>query len=319
MGNWMLSILSDPNTRWILLGCLLLGFSSGIIGSFTFLRRQSLMGDTLAHAALPGICIAFMLTETKSIGWFLLGALVAGIVATFGISWITRFSRIKQDTAMGIVLTVFFGIGVVMLTRIQHSASGSQSGLDKYLFGQAASMVQTDVYVMGGVCLVLLIACLVWFKEFKLVSFDPGFARGMGLPVGALEQFILLLTVIAVVAGIQAVGVVLVAALLVTPAAAARSWTDSLALMVLLAGLFGALSGAAGTLFSTLVPNLPTGPVTVLAATVLFAGSALLAPRRGLLARKLRSIQARSEYLREEHASLQTLSAQAKMQERGEM
>ncbi|MGQ8874287.1 metal ABC transporter permease [Paenibacillus sp. TSA_86.1] len=319
MWNWMVSILSDPNTRWILLGCLLLGFSSGIIGSFTFLRRQSLMGDTLAHAALPGICIAFMLTETKSIALFLLGALVAGIVATFGISWITRFSRIKQDTAMGIVLTVFFGIGVVMLTRIQHSASGSQSGLDKYLFGQAASMVLTDVYVMGGVCLVLLVACLVWFKEFKLVSFDPGFARGMGLPVGLLEQLILLLTVIAVVAGIQAVGVVLVAALLVTPAAAARCWTDSLALMVLLAGLFGALSGAAGTIFSTFVPNLPTGPVTVLAATVLFAVSVLFAPRRGLLARKLRSMQAKSTYMREEQAALQMCSTQTQAQKRGEM
>ncbi|WP_434749516.1 metal ABC transporter permease [Paenibacillus amylolyticus] len=319
MWNWMVSILSDPNTRWILLGCLLLGFSSGIIGSFTFLRRQSLMGDTLAHAALPGICIAFMLTETKSIALFLLGALIAGIVATFGISWITRFSRIKQDTAMGIVLTVFFGIGVVMLTRIQHSASGSQSGLDKYLFGQAASMVLTDVYVMGGVCLVLLVACLVWFKEFKLVSFDPGFARGMGLPVGVLEQLILLLTVIAVVAGIQAVGVVLVAALLVTPAAAARCWTDSLALMVLLAGLFGALSGAAGTIFSTFVPNLPTGPVTVLAATVLFAVSVLFAPRRGLLARKLRSMQAKSTYMREEQAALQMRSTQTQMRKQGEM
>jgi manganese/zinc/iron transport system permease protein len=297
----------------------LLGFSSGIIGSFTFLRRQSLMGDTLAHAALPGICIAFMLTETKSIALFLFGALIAGIVATFGISWITRFSRIKQDTAMGIVLTVFFGIGVVMLTRIQHSASGSQSGLDKYLFGQAASMVLTDVYVMGGVCLVLLVACLIWFKEFKLVSFDPGFARGMGLPVGVLEQLILLLTVIAVVAGIQAVGVVLVAALLVTPAAAARCWTDSLALMVLLAGLFGALSGAAGTIFSTFVPNLPTGPVTVLAATVLFAISTLFAPRRGLLARKLRSIQAKSTYMREEQATLQLSSTQPQTQKRGEM
>ncbi|MEK3825188.1 MULTISPECIES: metal ABC transporter permease [Paenibacillus] len=319
MWNWVVSILSDPNTRWILLGCLLLGFSSGIIGSFTFLRRQSLMGDTLAHAALPGICIAFMLTETKSIGLFLFGALIAGIVATFGISWITRFSRIKQDAAMGIVLTVFFGIGVVMLTRIQHSASGSQSGLDKYLFGQAASMVLTDVYVMGGVSLVLLIACLVWFKEFKLVSFDPGFARGMGLPVGVLEQFILLLTVIAVVAGIQAVGVVLVAALLVTPAAAARCWTNSLALMVLLAGLFGALSGAVGTLLSTLVPNLPTGPVTVLAATVLFVGSALFAPRRGLLARKLRSIQAKSTYMREEQAALQVHAAQPQTQKQGEM
>ncbi|CAI6083338.1 Manganese transport system membrane protein MntC [Paenibacillus sp. JJ-100] len=319
MWNWVASILSDPNTRWILLGCMLLGFSSGIIGSFTFLRRQSLMGDTLAHAALPGICIAFMLTETKSIGLFLFGALIAGIVATFGISWITRYSRIKQDAAMGIVLTVFFGIGVVMLTRIQHSASGSQSGLDKYLFGQAASMVLTDVYIMGGVCLVLLLACLLWFKEFKLVSFDPGFARGMGLPVGVLEQLILLLTVIAVVAGIQAVGVVLVAALLVTPAAAARCWTDSLALMVLLSGLFGAVSGSAGTVFSTLVPNLPTGPVTVLAATVLFIGSALLAPRRGLLARKLRSIQAKSAYIREEQATLQIGSAQPKTQKRGEL
>lgn len=319
MWNWIISILSDPNTRWILLGCLLLGFSSGIIGSFTFLRRQSLMGDTLAHAALPGICIAFMLTETKSIGLFLLGALLSGIMATFGVSWITRYSRIKQDAAMGIVLTVFFGIGVVMLTRIQHSASGSQSGLDKYLFGQAASMVLTDVYVMGGVCIVLLIACLVWFKEFKLVSFDPGFARGMGLPVGVLEQLILLLTVIAVVAGIQAVGVVLVAALLVTPAAAARCWTDSLALMVMLAGLFGALSGAAGTVFSTFVPNLPTGPVTVLAATLLFAGSALFAPRRGLFARKLRSMQAKSAYMREEQAGLQTIAAQSRAQKRGEM
>ena len=308
MWNWVASILSDPNTRWILLGCMLLGFSSGIIGSFTFLRRQSLMGDTLAHAALPGICIAFMFTETKSIGLFLFGALIAGIVATFGISWITRYSRIKQDAAMGIVLTVFFGIGVVMLTRIQHSASGSQSGLDKYLFGQAASMVLTDVYIMGGVCLVLLLACLLWFKEFKLVSFDPGFARGMGLPVGVLEQLILLLTVIAVVAGIQAVGVVLVAALLVTPAAAARCWTDSLALMVLLSGVF-----------STLVPNLPTGPVTVLAATVLFIGSTLLAPRRGLLARKLRSIQAKSAYIREEQATLQIGSAQPKAQKRGEL
>jgi manganese/zinc/iron transport system permease protein len=319
MWNWIISILSDPNTRWILLGCLLLGFSCGIIGSFTFLRRQSLMGDTLAHAALPGICIAFMLTETKSIGLFLLGALLSGIMATFGVSWITRYSRIKQDAAMGIVLTVFFGIGVVMLTRIQHSASGSQSGLDKYLFGQAASMVLTDVYVMAGVCIVLLIACLVWFKEFKLVSFDPGFARGMGLPVGVLEQLILLLTVIAVVAGIQAVGVVLVAALLVTPAAAARCWTDSLALMVLLSGLFGALSGAAGTVFSTFVPNLPTGPVTVLAATLLFAGSALFAPRRGLFARKLRSMQAKSAYMREEKAGLQTLAAQPRAQKRGEM
>ena len=203
-----------------------------------------------------------------------------------------------------------------MLTRIQHSASGSQSGLDKYLFGQAASMVLTDVYVMGGVCLVLLVACLVWFKEFKLVSFDPVLQEAWDcqLEYGAAD--------FAAdrhccccrnTGGWRGAG----CCFMVTPAAAARCWTNSLALMVLLAGLFGALSGAAGTLFSTLVPNLPTGPVTVLAATVLFVGSALLAPRRGLLARKLRSIQARSAYMREEQATLQMNAVQPQTQKQG--
>ncbi|WP_435922323.1 metal ABC transporter permease [Paenibacillus sp. DYY-L-2] len=289
--NWF----TDPNMQWILMGSLLLGLGSGVIGSFTFLRKQSLVGDALAHAALPGICIAFMLSGVKSIGLFMLGAMVSGVIATFGIHVITRYSRIKQDAALGIVLSVFFGIGVVLMTKIQHSGNGNQSGLDKYMFGQAASMMLSDVYLVGIVSLILVAACTLLFKEFKLVSFDPGFARGMGLKVGLLEQLLHLMTVIAVVVGIQAVGVVLVAALLITPAVAARYWTDALSVMIVLAGLFGALSGVTGTLISGTLSNLPTGPVTVMAATLLFAVSAVFAPNRGLVARLLRRMRQRSD------------------------
>lgn len=296
MMNWIFSIMTDPNARWIMLGSMLLGFSSGMVGSFTYLRKQSLIGDTLAHAALPGICIAFMLSGVKSTFLFMLGALVSGIIATVGISVITKYSRIKQDTALGVILSVFFGVGVMLLTRIQHGDYGSQSGLDKYMFGQAASMVRSDVYTMLGVSIFLLVVCCLLFKEFKLISFDPGFARGMGYPSGLLEQLLLFLTVIAVVAGVQIVGVVLVAALLVTPAAAARYWTHRLGLMVALAGLFGALSGVIGTMISATTPDLPTGPVTVLVATGLFVISVLFAPDRGLISRAIRGRRVKTDY-----------------------
>ncbi|PZD94502.1 metal ABC transporter permease [Paenibacillus sambharensis] len=293
----LLEILRDPNAQWILLGCMLLGLSSGIIGCFAYLRKQSLMGDTLAHAALPGICIAFMLTGTKSIMLFLIGAGLAGLVATLGISWITKYSKLKTDAAMGIVLTGFFGIGIVLLTQIQHSGSGSQSGLDKFLFGQAASMVSSDVATMLVVSLFLSGSCWLLFKELKLVSFDPGFARGLGFPVAFLEQLLMFFMVIAVVVGIQAVGVVLVAALLITPAVSARYWTDRLGMMMVLSGIFGALSGALGTLLSAAAPNMPTGPLTVLAATLLFSVSLLAGPRKGLIARRVQHLRAKREHL----------------------
>lgn len=293
--NW-LEIFQDPNTQWILLGTMLLGLSSGVIGSFAYLRKQSLMGDALAHAALPGVCIAFMLTGTKSIFFFLIGAIVAGIVATFMIGYITRNSRIKQDSALGIILTVFFGFGIVLLTQIQHSDSGNQSGLDKFLFGQAASMVQSDVYTMTMISIILVTLSILFFKEFKLLSFDPGFAKGIGLPTLILDQFIMLLIVTAVVVGIQAVGVVLMAALLITPAVAARYWTEKLHIMVILSGVFGALSGFTGTIISTTANNLPTGPLAVLSATVIFLFSVVFAPRRGIIAKSLLQLSARKNY-----------------------
>ncbi|GMK39321.1 hypothetical protein PCCS19_23750 [Paenibacillus sp. CCS19] len=299
MLEW-LSLIKDPNVQWIVLGSMLLGLSSGVIGSFAYLRKQSLMGDALSHAALPGVCIAFMLSGSKSILLFLIGAAAAGIVATFGIGFITRNTRIKQDSALAIVLTVFFGLGIVLLTKIQHSGNGNQSGLDKFLFGQAASMIHSDVIIMAIISIVLVGICTLLFKEFKLLSFDAGFARGIGYPVAFMDQLIMFLMVVAVVVGIQAVGVVLMAALLITPAVSARYWTERLGLMVILAGLFGAFSGLAGTFISASGNNLPTGPLTVLVATALFVISVIAAPRRGLLSKWLLRVSVRSRVRREQ-------------------
>ncbi|GAX89973.1 metal ABC transporter permease [Effusibacillus lacus] len=290
------NLLSDPNTRWVLAGCILLGLSSGVLGCFAYLRKHSLMGDAVAHASLPGICVGFMIYGSKSIGVFLLAAAAAGLLCSFCISMLTRWSRIKEDTALGLVLSVFFGFGIVLLTRIQHTPNGNQSGLDDFLFGQAASLVGSDVRVMMALAGILLFITWLLFKEFKLLSFDPGFGRGLGLPMGVLNALMMLLIVLAVVIGLQAVGVVLMSAMLITPALAARYWTDRLDRMVLLAGLFGAASGFIGTLVSGMTAHLPTGPVIVLASTVLFLVSFVFAPRRGLLMKWYRQYQLRSAY-----------------------
>lgn len=295
----MLDLLLDANARWVLTGSMLLGLTAGVLGSFALLRRRSLMGDALAHAALPGVAIAYMVTGYKHIGVMMIGAAVAGVLGTMAISAITRYSKIKEDSAMGIVLTVFFGVGIVLLTIIQRSPKGNQSGLDKFLFGQAASLVGSDVQVMVVIAAVLCLLTMILFKEFKLLSFDSGFGAGLGLPMGLLDAILNLMIVLAVVVGLQAVGVVLMAALLITPAIAARYWTERLSLMVVLSGLFGALSGALGTMLSLVAPRMSTGPLIVLSATAIFVVSMLVAPRRGLLAKMIRLLAVRRTVARE--------------------
>ena len=269
--------------RNVLIGATMLGALGGTLGSFALLRRQSLLGDALAHAALPGVCIAFLLTGSKSPLPLFLGALVAGVLGSLLILATVRWSRIKEDSAIGIVLSVFFGLGIVLLTFIQKLPSGNQSGLDKYLFGQAATLVEEDLKVMAILGAVVVAAVAVFYKELKLLSFDPDFGASLGLPMRRLEILLTLLLVVVVVVGLQTVGVVLIVATLITPAAAARQWTDRLGAMVLLSAGIGALAGVAGSLASASVPRLPTGPVIVLASSSVLIVSLLFAPRRGLL------------------------------------
>ena len=293
-----------------MLGSTLLGIAAATLGCFALLRGRSLMGDALAHAALPGVCMAFLVgewgraqgwwqIESKNLALLLVGASISGLAAAWCISGITRHSRIKEDGAQAIVLSVFFGAGVVLLTRIQHSGSGEQSGLDKFLFGQAASLVIGDVQAMMAIALILCLMSWLLYKEFKLLCFDPDFGRGLGLPMQRLDGLLLLMIVAAVVIGLQAVGVVLISALLIMPPAAARFWTEKLHIMTPLAALIGGLSGALGAMLSAVAPRMPTGPLIVLAATFMFMVSLLFAPQRGALARLLRHLATRRLVRRE--------------------
>jgi manganese/zinc/iron transport system permease protein len=283
MNHLWQSILTDGNTQWVLLSTLLLGIASGVLGSFALLRKQSLIGDAVAHAALPGICFAFMFMGEKNFFVLLIGAAATGLLAAYTIQLITNTTRIKEDTAICLVLSVFFGLGIVLLTKVAQMPTGNQSGLDDFIFGQAASLVGRDVQLMGLTAAALIIITSLLFKEFKVSTFDPQFAKGIGLPVGFLNFLFVSLLVITVVIGIQAVGVILMAAMLITPAISARYWTDSLRTMVFISGMVGGLSGAIGTLISTLGKGLSTGPFIVLTATVIFIISMLFSPKRGLI------------------------------------
>jgi manganese/zinc/iron transport system permease protein len=306
----MLPDFRDPNLQWVLLGSTLLGIAAAVLGCFALLRGRSLMGDALAHAALPGVCCAFLFAEAmRSRGWLnlesknlavlLVGASLSGLLGAWCIAAITRHSRIKEDAAQAIVLSVFFGAGVVLLSFIQQGESGQQSGLDKFLWGSAASLVLSDVRAMTFVAAVLCLMSWALYKEFKLLCFDPDFGNGLGLPMNRLDGLLLLMIVGAVVIGLQAVGVVLISALLIMPPAAARFWTEKLHVMTPLAALLGGLSGALGAIFSALAPRMPTGPLIVLAATAMFLFSLLFAPGRGALARLLRHLSTRRLVRRE--------------------
>ncbi|MDE0637114.1 MAG: metal ABC transporter permease [Candidatus Poribacteria bacterium] len=263
-------------------GAALLGTVSGALGTYAVLRRQSLLGDVISHAALPGIAIAFLLTGSKTPLLLVLGAAIAGWLGALIILSIVRLTRIKYDSAFGLVLSTFFGFGMVLLSLIQRSGNANQAGLDDFIFGQAATILKRDVLTIGILGGIALIIMLIFWKELKLLIFDEGFAASIGLPIRALDILLTSLLVIAIVIGLQAVGAVLMSAMLVAPAVAARQWTDRLNLMVLLAACFGALAGVSGTIISSPI-RIPTGPTIILCATAMVGISIAFAPNRGLL------------------------------------
>jgi len=281
--SFLHDLVTDYTLRTVSSGAAILGFVSGALGSFAVLRRQSLLGDAISHAALPGIALAFLLTGSKAPLTLILGAAIAGWIATLFIIAIVKNTRLKHDTALGLVLSVFFGFGLVLLTFIQKLPSASQAGLDKFLFGQAATLMERDVLIMTILGSISLFIVILFWKEFKLLSFDADFGYSQGYPMSTLNVLLTSLIVIAIVIGLQTVGVVLMSAMIVSPAAAARQWTDRLGVMVLLSGFFGALAGIGGALISSLTQRLPTGPMIIVVISVIVLISLLVAPNRGLL------------------------------------
>jgi manganese/zinc/iron transport system permease protein len=280
-------LLSDYTARNVALGSSLLGVISGVLGCFAVLRRQGLLGDVLAHAALPGICLAYLLTNSKSSLVLLLGAAIAGWLAALALLQIVQQARLSEDSALGIVLSTFFAAGITLLTFLTKRGDAQGAGLDRFLFGQVAALIEEDVFVIAVLAAIAIGATALFYKEFKLLTFDALFARSIGLPTQALSVLLTSLVVVAIVIGLQTVGVVLMAAMLIGPAVAARQWTDRLGVMVALAALFGAAAGLAGALISLSAENIPTGPVTILSLTLIVLFSLLLAPARGLVWRRL--------------------------------
>jgi ABC-type Mn2+/Zn2+ transport systems, permease components len=295
--NLLRDLFLDYTLRNIALGAAVLGLVSGVLGSFAVLRRQGLMGDALSHAALPGICLGYLLTGSKAPLVLMLGAGVAGWLGMVLILRIVRHTRIDPNSALGIILTVFFGFGVVLLTVLQKRNDAGQAGLDKFLFGQAAALTQEQVVTMAALGGAALLVVLLLYKEFKLISFDPEFARSLALPTRALDLLLTSLLVVAVVIGLNTVGVVLMSAMLVAPGAAARQWTDSLGKMLGLAAAFGAVSGVAGAILSVTAERIPTGPVIILCVTGIVVASLLFGSARGLVWEWLRQARHRREML----------------------
>ncbi|MBT5856166.1 metal ABC transporter permease [bacterium] len=279
----ILLAFTDYTLRTVIMGTALLGIVSGALGSFAVLRKQSLLGDAISHAALPGICLAFLVFMTKSPFLLFLGAVGAGWLGTIMMMLVTKHTRLKQDAILGIVLSVFFGFGLVLLTWIQRMPNASQSGLNTFLFGNASTLLVEDVTMMAVLGVIVLVILIAMWKEFKILSFDPDFAHVSGFRVTALDVTLTTLIVVAIVLGLQTVGVVLMSAMVIAPAAAARQWTDRLGLMVVVAAIIGAFSGVIGALISSSVPKLPTGPTIVLVVSAFVMGSLLFAPNRGLL------------------------------------
>ena len=285
---WRVLTLSDFNTRVVVVGVAMLGMAAGIIGTFTLLRKRALVSDAVSHATLPGIAVAWLvMVALGGTGkWFpglLLGAAAGGLAAVAAVLVVRSVLRLQEDAALGIVLSVSFGIGIALLALIQRMRRGSAAGLDSFIYGKTASMLVADAMLIGITSLVLVVVAVLLFKELNLLCFDAAYAASQGVPVGLLDAVMLALVVAVTVIGLQAVGLILIVALLITPAAAARFWTYDLRLMTLLAALIGAVGGFVGAGLSALVPRLPAGAVIVVTIAGGFAISVLFGTRRGVL------------------------------------
>jgi manganese/zinc/iron transport system permease protein len=276
--------LTRYNTLIVLAGTTLMGLVAGLVGTFTVLRQRALAGDVFAHATLPGLCLAFIAVQERRLWLLLVGAALTGSLAMLAVSILTKNSRIKDDSALALVLGVFFGFGIVLSRWIQNQTTeGSKAGLDSFLLGKTSGMILSDVALIGTVSLLSLIIILTLFKEFQLMIFDPGFACVTGWPVSLLDVILMALVGLVVVAGLPSVGIVLITAMLVIPAAAARFWTNRLSFMCLVSSLIGMLASISGVIFSALFEDLPTGAFMTISAATLFVISAIFAPCRGWL------------------------------------
>lgn len=292
-------LVNDYTFQIVALGTGLLGCISGIVGTYMTLRKESLLGDTLSHAALPGIGLMFLLIQQKLTPLLLVGAVITGILAVLLIQFISHRTVIKIDGAMALVLSSFFGLGLVFLTIIQGQPNANQAGLSNFIFGQASAMLRSDVRLIIGVSLFIMACILSLWKPFKLLTFDTVFAKTIYSNTTFYNLVLSLIIVLTIMIGLESVGVILISSLLVGPSIAARQWTDKLSLVMILSGMIGAVSGVVGTTVSSLALRIPTGPSIVVVLSLFIFFSLLFAPNNGFFAKYLLKKQQRRHLLQQ--------------------
>lgn len=284
----------------VALGAAVLGGLSGLVGTLAMLKKQSLLADSVAHASLPGIVLAFILVGVKTYPVLLCGAFTVGLLAALQILYLVKKGKLKQDSSLSLMLSVYFGIGMILLSWIQHQPGTAQAGLETFLFGEAATMLIADVYLMLIVSLVVIILLFLFWKELFLTAFDQSYADSLGIPVFKVEMLFIFIMVVTVVIALRTVGVVLMSALIIAPPAAARQWSNNIKIILFLSILFGAFSGLCGSLMSSLIPKMPTGPAIIVVVSVIVAISLLFAPNRGMYWAKKRNKRKKHDLTKEE-------------------
>ena len=280
------NILNDYTFQIVALGTGFLGLMSGVIGSFATLQKESLLGDALSHAALPGIIVGFMLIGRKEWLFLLACAAISGLIATALIQWMSKSGTVKFDNSLSLILSSFFGLGLVLMTYIQRTPNADQAGIENFIYGQASSMLYQDVRTLIIATVIGLALIILFWKELKVFTFDRQYAQVLGLNVRFIQFLVSSILIVTIILGLESVGVILISSLLIGPAVSARQWTNRLHIMVSLAGLFGLVSGVLGTLISSLYTQIPTGPTIVVVVSVITFFSLLFAPNRGLIANR---------------------------------
>ena len=284
-----LSLSLGYNATLVTLGASLLGAAAGMAGTFLYLRKNALISDAISHATLPGLGFAFLVAfgfgiDGRQLFILLSGSALSAALGLYFVNWLTRETRLTQDTAIGCVLSVFFAFGVVLLTIIQVIPAGRKAGLESFLLGSTAGMLYSDALLILVLSIITALVLFVFLRPIKLVVFDQGYSETLGISVRRVDFIILMVTLAVTVLGMKIVGLILIVALLIIPAVSARFWSERTNIILVTATLFGALSGYIGSAISAVSPGLPTGPIIVLCCFGLFLFSFLFAPKRGVLA-----------------------------------
>lgn len=300
---WRLMTLQDYNTRVVLAGTILLGITSGLVGVYLLLRKRALLGDAISHATLVGIGLVYLWTvmigQDKTLSVLLIGAAISGTLGGVSVLLLRHFANIREDAALGIVLSVFFGAGVALLSVLQKIKKGNIAGLESFIYGKVVAITGDDVALAAAVLVVVAVIIAALDKELKILCFDIELARSQGWPVMLLDCLLIAMVVAVTIVGLKAIGLIMVIALQVIPAASARFWTHDLKRMLIISGLLGGLSCAVGAMASAVFADMPSGATIVLCGCGFFLLSFTFGTERGVLWTYLhqKNLRRQQEYL----------------------